>query len=85
MTASMENVVSVTERVKSSAQLFFLCMALVAILFSIMSAHFLVRPFKRLLRSFDRVAQGIWMQISAKMLTVRPGRCPRQCRSLFAS
>ena len=30
---------------KSSAQLFFLCMALVAILFSIMSAHFLVRPF----------------------------------------
>ena len=58
VTASMENVVSVTERVKSSAQLFFLCMALVAILFSIMSAHFLVRPFKRLLRSFDRVAQG---------------------------
>ena len=38
--------------------MFFLCMALVAILFSIMSAHFLVRPFKRLLRSFDRVAQG---------------------------
>ena len=33
VTASMENVVSVTERVKSSAQLFFLCMALVAILF----------------------------------------------------
>lgn len=58
MTASMENVTSVTERVKSNAQLFFLCMALVAVLFSITSTHFLVQPFKRLLRSFDRVAQG---------------------------
>ena len=29
-----------------------------AVLFSIVSAYFLVQPFKRLLRSFDRVAQG---------------------------
>ena len=58
VTASMENVTSVTERVKSNAQLFFLCMALVAVLFSIASTHFLVQPFKRLLGSFDRVAQG---------------------------
>ena len=29
-----------------------------AVLFSIVSAYFLVKPFKRLLRSFDRVAQG---------------------------
>ena len=33
-------------------------MALMAVLFSIVSAYFLVQPFKRLLRSFDRVAQG---------------------------
>lgn len=33
-------------------------MALMAVLFSIVSAYFLVKPFKRLLRSFDRVAQG---------------------------
>ncbi len=58
VTASMENVTSVTDRVKSSAQLFFLCMTLVAVLFSMASAHALVQPFKRLLRSFDRVAQG---------------------------
>ena len=58
VTASMENVASVTKRVKSSAQLFFMCMALMAVLFSIVSAYFLVQPFKRLLRSFDRVAQG---------------------------
>ena len=58
VTASMENVASVTKRVKSSAQLFFMCMALMAVLFSIVSAYFLVKPFKRLLRSFDRVAQG---------------------------
>ena len=49
----IQGVIAVT-----ASMLFFLCMALVAILFSIMSAHFLVRPFKRLLRSFDRVAQG---------------------------
>ena len=35
-----------------------MCMALMAVLFSIVSAYFLVKPFKRLLRSFDRVAQG---------------------------
>ena len=29
-----------------------------AVLFSIVSAYFLVKPFKRLLHSFDRVAQG---------------------------
>ena len=58
VTASMENVASVTKRVKSGAQLFFMCMALMAVLFSIVSAYFLVQPFKRLLRSFDRVAQG---------------------------
>ena len=58
VTASMENVASVTKRVKSSAQLFFMGMALMAVLFSIVSAYFLVKPFKRLLRSFDRVAQG---------------------------
>ena len=58
VTASMENVASVTKRVKSSAQLFFMCMALMAVLFSIVSAYFLVKPFKRLLHSFDRVAQG---------------------------
>ena len=33
-------------------------MALMAVLFSIVSAYFLVKPFKRLLHSFDRVAQG---------------------------
>lgn len=58
ITASAENLLTMTQRIISKNQLFFLCMILVAVVISLLAAHFLVRPFKRLSQAFERVAQG---------------------------
>ena len=58
VTASTENISSLMDRVYGSTQLFLLCMAVVIIVFSMAAVHFVVRPFKRLLASLERVSYG---------------------------
>lgn len=58
ITASTENLLSLTDKVMGKSHLFMVCISLVLIICSVMSVHFLMRPFKRLQRAFDRVAQG---------------------------
>lgn len=58
VTASTENIVSLTDKVmgKSNIFLVFICLAMGVL--SVVAVHLLMRPFKKLQLSFDRVAQG---------------------------
>lgn len=56
--ASTENISALTDRVQGSTQLFLLCMILVVVVCSMAAVFFLIRPFKRLLASFERVSYG---------------------------
>lgn len=58
VTASTENISALTDRVQGSTQLFLLCMILVVVVCSMAAVFFLMRPFKRLLASFERVSYG---------------------------
>ena len=58
VTASTENISALTDRVQGSTQLFLLCMILVVVVCSMAAVFFLIRPFKRLLASFERVSYG---------------------------
>lgn len=58
ITASMENILSLTDKVMGKSNLFLVCMCLVLIVLAIMAAYVLMRPFKKLQTAFDRVAQG---------------------------
>lgn len=58
LTASSENILSLTERMEGSSQLFLICMLLVLVIFAVAAAQALMRPFKRLFGSLERVAQG---------------------------
>ena len=55
VTASTENILSMTDRVLGKNQLFFMCMALLVVVLSLLAVHFLMRPFKRLSLAFTRV------------------------------
>lgn len=58
VTASTENLISLTDKVMGKSNLFlvFICLALGVL--AVVAVHILMRPFKKLQTSFDRVAQG---------------------------
>lgn len=58
VTASTENILSLTDKVMGKSNLFlvFICLAMGVL--SVVAVHILMRPFKKLQLSFDRVAQG---------------------------
>lgn len=58
VTASTENILSLTDKVMGKSNLFlvFICLAMGVL--AVVAVHLLMRPFKRLQLSFDRVAQG---------------------------
>ncbi len=58
VTASTKNISALMDRVQGSTQLFLLGMILVVAVCSMAAVFFLVRPFKRLLASFERVSYG---------------------------
>ena len=58
VTASTENILSLTDKVMGKSHLFLVCMALVISVLGVVAAHLLLRPFKKLQMSFDRVTQG---------------------------
>lgn len=58
VTASTENLLSLTDKIMGKSHLFMVCISLVLAILSLMAAYFLMRPFKRLQRAFDRVAHG---------------------------
>ena len=58
VTASTENILSLTDKVMGKSHLFLVCMVLLISVLGVAAAHLLLRPFKKLQVSFDRVAQG---------------------------
>ena len=58
VTASTENILSLTDKVMGKSHLFLVCMVLLISVLGVAAAHLLLRPFKKLQMSFDRVAQG---------------------------
>lgn len=58
VTASTENISALTSQVLGKNELFFMCMALLVVVVSILAVYVLVMPFKRLSLAFARVAQG---------------------------
>lgn len=58
VTASTENILSLTDKVMGKSNLFlvFICLAMGVL--AVVAVHILMRPFKKLQLSFDRVAQG---------------------------
>lgn len=58
VTASTENILSLTDKVRGKSNLFlvFICLAMGVL--AVVAVHILMRPFKKLQLSFDRVAQG---------------------------
>ncbi len=58
VTASTEHIISLTDLIMDKSQLFLVCMTLVLVILSFVTAHLLMRPFKKLQRAFERVAQG---------------------------
>ena len=58
VTASTENILSLTDKVMGKSNLFLVCMCLVLGALAVVAVHILMRPFKKLQMSFDRVAQG---------------------------
>lgn len=58
VTASTENILSLTDKVMGKSHLFLVCMVLLISVLGVVAAHLLLRPFKKLQMSFDRVAQG---------------------------
>lgn len=58
VTASTETISALTDRIQGSTQLFLLSMILVITVCSLAAVCFLMRPFKRLLASFERVSYG---------------------------
>lgn len=56
--ASTENILSLTDKVMGKSNLFlvFICLAMGVL--AVVAVHILMRPFKKLQLSFDRVAQG---------------------------
>ena len=58
VTASTEHLISLTDKVMGKSNLFlvFICLALGVL--AVVAVHILMRPFKKLQTSFDRVAQG---------------------------
>ena len=81
VTASTENILSLTDKVMGKSHLFLVCMVL---LISVLGWR---RPICCcvLLRSFRCPLTGwpreIWMRTSQRRLTGRPGSCPSQSRS----
>ena len=59
VTASTENILSLTDKVMGKSNLFlvFICLAMGVL--AVVAVHILMRPFKKLQLSFDRVAQGV--------------------------
>ncbi len=58
LTASTENISSLTDRIAGSSHLFLACMLFVIILIAGMAAFLLMRPFGNLQKALDRTAQG---------------------------
>ncbi|MCB7317384.1 cell wall metabolism sensor histidine kinase WalK [Lacrimispora sp. 210928-DFI.3.58] len=58
LTASTENIISLTDKISGSAHLFLMSMLLVLAAVSVMAVHLLMAPFGKLQLAFDRVAQG---------------------------
>lgn len=58
ITASTENILSLTDKVMGKSNLFLVSMCLLLSVLAIMAAYVLMRPFKKLQMVFDRVAQG---------------------------
>lgn len=58
VTASTENILSLTDKMMGKSNLFlvFICLAMGVL--AVVAVHILMRPFKKLQLSFDRVAQG---------------------------
>ena len=58
VTASTENILSLTDKAMGKSNLFLVCMCLVLAVLAAAAVHIIMRPFKNLQMSFDRVAQG---------------------------
>lgn len=58
ITASTENLLSLTDKVMGKSQFFIVCITLVLAILAFLAAQILMGPFKRLQRTFDRVAHG---------------------------
>ncbi len=58
VTASTENILSLTDKAMGKSNLFLVCMCLVLAVLAAVAVHIIMRPFKNLQMSFDRVAQG---------------------------
>ena len=58
VTASTENILSLTDKVMGKSHLFLVCMVLLISVLGVAAAHLLLRPFKKLQMAFDRVSQG---------------------------
>lgn len=58
VTASTEHILSLTDQIMGKTQLFVVSMGFLLVLLAGIAAQFLVRPFKSLQNSLDRVAQG---------------------------
>ena len=82
VTASMENVVSVTEAVPSCSFCVWHWWQSCFLLCQLISWCGLLSGSCVPLTGWHR---GIWMQISGKMLTAKQDRCPMLCRSPFAN
>lgn len=58
ITASTENIISLTDQVRGKANLFLMSMSLFLLILAGVAVHFLLGPFKKLQLALDRVAQG---------------------------
>ena len=58
VTASTENILSLTDKVMGSPFCFWCVWFFLSGVLGVAAAHLLLRPFKKLQMSFDRVAQG---------------------------
>lgn len=58
VTASTENILSLTDQVMGKSDLFLVCMVVIIICLGLAASHILLRPFKNLQSRFDRVTQG---------------------------
>ena len=81
VTASTENILSLTDKVMGKSHLFLVCMVLLISVLGVVAVHLLLRPFKKLQMSFDRVAQGDLDADITEETYRRPDSCPSQSRS----
>lgn len=58
ITASTENILSLTDKVMGKSNLFLVCVCLAIGVLAVVAVHILMRPFKKLQMSFDRVSHG---------------------------